>query len=68
MITLYDEQVPFDAHNTINTSELKKKEDNYQLKKSECINDERFRPSQVDINKRIQQVKENYFLERRSFL
>lgn len=68
MIAFYNDQAPFGANSTINTIELKRKEDNSQLNKAECLNDEEIRPCQTDVNQRIQRVRENYFLERRSFL
>ncbi|MEG4799914.1 hypothetical protein QUB63_08200 [Microcoleus sp. ARI1-B5] len=68
MITFYDNQALFDANSTTNTIELKSKEENYQSNKADCINDEKTRPFQTDVNQRIQRVQENYFLERRSFL
>ncbi|MEG3968496.1 MULTISPECIES: hypothetical protein [unclassified Microcoleus] len=68
MITFYDNQPLFDANSTTNAIELKSKEENSELNKADYINDEKTRPFQTDINQRIQRVKENYFLERRTFL
>lgn len=68
MITFDDNQALFDANSTTNTIELKSKEENPQLNKADCLNDEKTRPFQTDVNQIIQRVQENYFLERRSFL
>lgn len=68
MITFDDDQAPFDANSTTSIIELKSKEDTSQLNKAECINDKKICPFQAEVNKRIQRVQENYFLERRSFL
>lgn len=48
--------------------EFKQKEDTSQFNKTEAINDDGIRSCQADVNKRIQRVQENYFLERRTFL
>lgn len=70
MITFYDNQALFDANNNTNTAIAfdEFKENTSQLTKPECLNDEESRHFQDDINKKIQRVRENYFLERRSFL
>lgn len=70
MITFYDDQVPFNANSTTNiVSTLDRgKESPPQLNKTECTSAEKIRPSQTDVNKRLQRLQENYFLERRSFL
>jgi len=70
MITFYDEQSPFDTNsstNIVNTFD-KGKESPPQLNETECTSAEKIHPSQTDVNKRLQRLQENYFLERRSFL
>ncbi|WP_333471345.1 hypothetical protein [Microcoleus sp. herbarium12] len=57
MITFYDNQALFDANSTTNTIELKSKEENSQSNKADCINDEKTRPFQTDVNQRIQRVQ-----------
>jgi hypothetical protein len=68
MITFDDNQALFDANSTTNTIELKSKEENSQLNKADCINDEKTRPFQTDVNQIIQRFKRIIFSLRRSFL
>lgn len=70
MITFYDNHALFDANSNTNTAIAldKLKENTSQLTKPEYLNDEESRPFHDDINKRIQRIQQNYFLERRSFL
>lgn len=70
MITFFNKQPPFNGNSTTSTmvTLAKSKEDTSRLHKAECTSTQGVRPFQVDVNKRIQRLQENYFLERRSFL
>jgi hypothetical protein len=70
MVTFYDDQAPFNANSTTNivSTHGRGKEITSELNKAECSSAEGIRPFQADVNKRIQRLQENYFLERRSFL
>lgn len=70
MITFYDDKIPSDANsstNIVNTFD-KGKESTSPLNKAGCSIAEGIHPLQTDVNRRIQRLQENYFLERRSFL
>jgi len=70
MITFFSKQSPFNVSNTANVIFTfdTSKEDVFELNKVEYINNEEIRSLQADVNRRVQRVQENYFLERRSFL
>ncbi len=47
---------------------LKHKENSSQFNETEFLNERKSSSRQADVNRRIKQVQDNYFLERRTFL